>query len=136
MPANIRYVAQASNRLRSTSTAGLQYVLTVQLSASDLSFETKRKTRISYGAQHEIIKLSEIDIQSLTMNYIEDSGETDGYLQQVREWYKSVSDGTPFEIDIDGVSGYKTCILLSEKYSESRNGTIDEWSVGFKVKWL
>ena len=90
MPANIRYVAQDSNRLRSTSTAGLQYVMPAILTVSNLAFQTDKKLRVSYGSNPETIVMNEVDLQDITLSYFENINEDDGSLKQAREWYKKI----------------------------------------------
>lgn len=130
MPASIRYTAKDSNRLRSGVTDGDLEVLTAILSSSDLSFVTDKNTRFSYGQEQETIVLSEHDQQEIIINYLDETA-----ILQAREWYKSVSSGQGFEIDLDGGGTYLWCVIMSDSYVESRVGDTLEYSIPFKVRW-
>jgi len=130
MAANIRYTALASNRLRAGITAGTQQVLTATLTVSDLTFQTTKKSRKPYEGPEETIVLDENDFQNLTISYLDATA-----ILQAREWYKSVSGGETFEIDVDGGSAYANCVLMDAKYSESRMSDETVYSVSFRVRW-
>lgn len=131
MLANIRYTVQDSNRIRAGVLPDDIEVLSAILRVSDLAFTTDKKTKFSYDGVPETIVLTEFDTQSITISYIDETT-----ILQVREWYKSVSDGTTFEIDLTGGGTYLPCIITSEGYSEPRIGDTLEYSVPFTVRWI
>jgi len=131
MPANIRYTAKTSNRLRAGVTAGTVQILSATLTVSDLSFVTDKKARFAYDGSPEVIVNGEHDAQKITINYLD---ATD--ILQAREWYKSVSDGTQFELDLDGTDTYANAMLTSSSYNESRIGDTLEYSISFEIRWL
>jgi len=130
MPANIRYIVQDSNRMRVGQVPGTELILSAILRTSDLSFMTDGKTKFSYDGTPETITLAEDDNQKITISYL-----TETAILQVREWYKSVSDGSQFEIDLDGSGNYQFCVLKTKQYAEQRIGDTLEYSVAFEVRW-